>query len=199
MRRRLGTLGLLILCSCIADMRLAIYSTDRHVADIAVANRSDHIPAEERRELIDFHVKRALAWTTIMRKHKGDADPVPTIPHRPEDKREIDEEDALMAEYESDVDTEIDLGRKVRGALSGILAGVGVSGGSGILALFMQYRKKLRALLRAKDAIVQAKDRAIDQYDQALDTLPQAKRKKIGMGIELRQEHAVRRNGGVEA
>ena len=188
--RTLVLIPMIVLASsCIADIRPAIYSTDRHVADIIVANRADHIPAEERWELIEFHAKRALAWTTIMRKHKDDPEPMFVIPHRPENKREIDEEDDRMKEYDADVDTEIDLGRKARGALGGILAGVGISSGSGMLALFMGYRKKLKALLRMKD-------RAIDQYDQALDTLPQAKRERIGKGMELQQEHAVRRNGG---
>lgn len=196
MIRRLGILLALTVGSCIADIRPAIYSTDRHVADIIVTNRAEHIPEELRRELIEFHGVRALAWTKIMRKHKGDPEPMFVIPHRPENKREVEEEDDRMKVYDADVDTEIDLGRKMRGAWTGILAGLGVSGGSGAIALFMQYRKKLKLLLRAKDSILAAKDRAIDQYDEAMNTLPQKRRIALGKGIELQQEHAIRRNGG---
>lgn len=182
----------LALTGCFADIRPAIDATDQHVRAMKTAARAEHIPAQERLELISFHVTRGLGWTTAMIKHKGPPAEGTriTIPRSPEDKREIEEEDLGLDDYNVDIDTEEDLKAKGRGWLTKVVGGGTLATVASALALFNRYKKKVRGIIKGKD-------RAIDAYDRVVDeNLTQAKRIAVGGDPDMKREHAVRKNGG---
>lgn len=174
-----------------ADIRVPLAYTDGHLRkmkpqiDRARAQASPG-PGRERLDSLAFHVTRALAWSAAMLKHKGAPAPMVTVPASPEDRREVIEEDLARRAYNAAVEQEARLKAAASGWLGLLGLGGGLTGGGGLIALFLRHRKKLLA-------VIAGKDRAIDQYDIGADSLTKSTRNKQFTGEDLVREHKLRK------
>lgn len=180
-----------LLSGCIADIRPAIHYTDGHAKAVQrVAQRETARAVPESREAerwatVHWHAHRSRNWTKAMLRHKGPPRMPLEVPQARADEREVRVEDMELGTYETDIETE----KKIVAAGKGLLGkalGIGGAGGTGLIALFMGYRRKIMGLLKQKD-------RALDEYDEGIEkAIPDEERRKIKLGVAALAEHAAR-------